>query len=88
MPLPEISELTDALEARFNDPEKRLLLAAIAADSVRVASIALIDPAKAETEALFIKAQLSNFTAAEQHVVTGMVASWLMRVVFTAISVA
>lgn len=86
--IPELSELTDALEARFNDPEKRLILAAIAADSVRVAAVALTDPERAKTESLFIKAQLSNFTAAEQHVVTGMVASWLMRVVFTAISVA
>ena len=84
--IPQTTELVAELEARFTDPDQRVLLAKFAADATAIAATALTDPARAATEAKFLKASISNFTAAEQHVISGMVSSFVMRVVFTALA--
>jgi FixJ family two-component response regulator len=81
----DTKDLIAQLETVFVDPDKRTLLAHVAADAVTVAARALIDPEGAAKEALHIRAQLSNLTAAEVQMFSSVLASWAARVVFTAI---
>lgn len=85
---PAVEDLLDDMKARVTDPEKQLILASLAADTVRVGALAMTDPVAAERETRFIRASLSNLTAAEAVSVQTAVTQWLSQLAFALVQAA
>jgi hypothetical protein len=85
MEFPNPSELIEELKALVTDPAKKLLVAHIVSDTVRVASQALIDPEAAQRELGYIRAATANLAASEASAVQDAIVSWLSAIIRAAI---
>jgi hypothetical protein len=65
MEMPNIDGLMAMMREQITDPAKQEMLAQIAADAVRVTTMAIADPEKAAVEAQHLKAQMANLGSAE-----------------------
>ena len=74
---PDVAALAEKLKASITDPAKQDMLAAIAADSSRVAVLALTDPQAAEAEVAIVKATLANIGQAEAASAVQAVTDWV-----------
>jgi predicted aconitase len=74
---PNVQELADKLKASVTDPGKQDMLAAIAADSSRIAVLALTNPHAAEEEVAIVKATLANIGQAEAANAVQAVTEWV-----------
>jgi hypothetical protein len=78
---PNVAALADKLKASVTDPAKQEMLSAIAADSSRVAVLALTDPQAAEAEVAIVKATLANIGQAEAANAVQAVTDWVTETV-------
>jgi len=78
---PDVAALAEKLKASITDPAKQEMLAAIAADSSRVAVLALTDPQAAEAEVAIVKATLANIGQAEAASAVQAVTDWVAETV-------
>jgi hypothetical protein len=78
---PDVAALAEKLKASITDPAKQDMLAAIAADSSRVAVLALTDPQAAEAEVAIVKATLANIGQAEAASAVQAVTDWVTETV-------
>ena len=78
---PYVAALAEKLKASITDPAKQDMLAAIAADSSRVAVLALTDPQAAEAEVAIVKATLANIGQAEAASAVQAVTDWVAETV-------
>tara|TARA_Y100001963_G_scaffold31300_1_gene43005 strand:- start:5 stop:286 length:282 start_codon:yes stop_codon:yes gene_type:complete len=78
---PDVAALADKLKASVTDPAKQEMLSAIAADSSRIAVLALTDPAAAEAEILVVKATMANIGQAEAANAVQAVTDWVTETV-------
>lgn len=86
MDLPKLDELIAEMQVRVDDPQKKLMVATIAADATRIASLALARPDQAEVELRHVKAQIANLTSAEATAVADVFTQWMARFVFALVS--
>ena len=78
---PNVQERADKLKASVTDPDKQEMLAAIAADSSRIAVLALTNPHAAEEEVAIVKATLANIGQAEAANAVQAVTDWVTETV-------
>jgi len=78
---PDVAALAEKLKASVTDPAKQEMVAAIAADSSRIAVLALTDPAAAEAEVTIVKATLANIGQAEAANAVQAVTDWVAETV-------
>jgi hypothetical protein len=78
---PDVSALADKLKASVTDPAKQDMLAAMASDAGRVATLALTDPTAAAAEVAIVKATLANISQAEAANAVQAVTDWVTETV-------
>jgi len=78
---PDVAALAEKLKASITDPEKQEMLSAIAADSGRIAVLALTDPQAAEAEVAIVKATMANIGQAEAASAVQAVTDWVTETV-------
>lgn len=83
--LPHPTVLIDQLRDSVDDPQKKLIVADLAAHVTRIASTALADPEGAERELQFVKAATANLAAAEAVRIQTAIVEWLSRLIRSAI---
>lgn len=83
--LPDPDVLIARLKAAVVDPQNKLIVASLAEQSVRIAGVALTDPAAAEREMRFVRAATANLGAAEAAKVQGEIVDWISRIIRAAI---
>ncbi len=76
-----VGALADKLKASVTDPAKQEMLAAMAADAGRVATLALTDPEAAAAEIAIVKATLANISQAEAANAVQAVTDWVTETV-------
>ena len=79
------SVLIERLKTSVSDPAKKEIVAELAVQATRVASIYLTDPVAGEREMLFIRAATANLAAAEAATVHNAILDWLSRLLRAAI---
>lgn len=78
---PDVAALAEKLKASVTDPAKQEMVSAIAADSSRIAVLALTDPEAAAAEVAIVKATLANIGQAEAANAVQAVTDWVTETV-------
>ena len=76
MTLPDTKQLADDLKSIVTSDENKLIVANLALQTSRIATLALTDPAAAEREMSFVRASTANLAAAEAVQVQVTITAW------------